>query len=139
MAPQAIQRPQQDLLLFRLRGDRTRQLSTGQGTAASAAMRNGDFSELLPKTIIRDPFTKDPFPGNIIPPGRVAPQAVKLMQYIPLPNRPGPALNYIQTGSVVNNESQYFGRVDEKISDKDTLFFRIALRDAYSRNVTINP
>ena len=29
--------------------------------------------------------------------------------------------------------------MDEKISDRDTLFFRIALRDDYFRNVTINP
>ena len=76
---------------FAYEGDRTRQQSTGQGTAASAAMRTGDFSELLPKTVIRDPFTKLPFPGNIIPANRIAPQAVALLQYVPLPNRPGRA------------------------------------------------
>ena len=124
---------------FAYEGDRVRQLSTGQGTAASAAMRNGDFSELLPGTVIKDPYTGLPFPGNIIPASQIAPQAVKLMQYIPLPNLPGQSLNFINTGSNIDNESQYFGRMDEKISQKDTLFFRIALRDTNFRNVTINP
>lgn len=124
---------------FAYEGDRTRQQSTGQGTAASAAMRSGDFSELLPKTVIRDPFTKQPFTGNIIPANRIAPQAQKLMAFIPLPNRPGQSLNYINTGSAVNDENQYFGRLDEKLSDRDSLFFRVALRDANFRNVTINP
>lgn len=124
---------------FAYEGDRIRQLSTGQGTAASAAMRNGDFSELLAKTVIKDPYTGQPFPGNVIPSSRIAPQAVKLMQYVPLPNLSGQSLNFINTGSAVDDESQYFGRIDEKISDKDSLFFRIAVRDAYLKSVTINP
>ncbi len=124
---------------FAYEGDRTRQLSTGQGTAATAAMRNGDFSQLLPGTVIKDPYTSQPFPGNIIPASRIAPQAVKLMQYIPLPNRPGLSLNFINTGSNIDDESQYFGRMDEKISARDTIFFRVAMRDTYFRNVTINP
>lgn len=123
---------------FAYEGDRTRQLSTGQGTAATAAMRGGDLSALLPK-VVNDPNTGQPFPNNVIPASRIAPQAVKLMQYIPLPNRPGLGLNYINTGSNVNDENQYFGRLDEKISDRDSIFFRIALRDNNFRNITINP
>src|SRR3954453_20846974 len=53
---------------FAFEGDRTRRQPTGQGTAASAAMRGANFSELLPAKVIRDPYTKQPFPGNIIPP-----------------------------------------------------------------------
>ena len=124
---------------FAYEGDRTRQLSTGQGTAASAAMRAGDFSALLPKTAIRDPYTKIPFANNIIPADRIAPQALKLLPFIPLPNQPGQTLNFINTGSSVIDENQYFGRIDERISDKDTVFFRLAMRDANFRNVTINP
>ena len=33
----------------------------------TAAMRNGDFSALLPGRVIRDPLTGQPFQGNIIP------------------------------------------------------------------------
>ncbi len=124
---------------FAYEGDRTRQHSTGKGTAASPLMRAGNFSELLPKTVIKDPYTGQPFPGNIIPAERIAPQALKLLQYIPLPNQPGLSLNFINTGSTVNDENQFFGRIDEKISDKDSLFFRVAVRDAHLKNVTINP
>ena len=34
-------------------------------------MRNGDFSEILPGTKIKDPLTGEPFPGNIIPENRI--------------------------------------------------------------------
>ena len=124
---------------FSYEGDRTRQLTTGQGTDASSAMRGGDFSVLLPKTVIKDPYGGQPFPGNVIPSTRIAPQAVALMQYTPLPNLPGQSLNFINTASAKDDESQYIGRIDEKISDKDALFFRAADRDAYLKNVTINP
>ena len=29
-------------------------------------MRSGDFSELLPQTIVRDPYTGQPYPNNVI-------------------------------------------------------------------------
>jgi hypothetical protein len=124
---------------FAYEGDRTQQLTTEEATDATAAMRNGNFSSLLPGTVVKDPYTGMPFPGNIIPANRIAPQALALMQYIPLPNEPGLSLNYVNTASSKDNESQYIGRLDEKISDKDTLFFRAADRDAYLKNVTINP
>lgn len=59
---------------FAYEGDRVRQLSTGQGTAASAAMRNGDFSQLLPATIIKDPYTGLPFPETSFPPTGLRPR-----------------------------------------------------------------
>jgi hypothetical protein len=37
----------------------------------TTAFRGGDFSSLLPTTVIRDPQTGLPFNGNIIPPGRI--------------------------------------------------------------------
>jgi Carboxypeptidase regulatory-like domain len=124
---------------FAYEGDRTRQLTTQEATDASAAERGGDFSQLLPGKVIKDPYTGQPFPGNVIPASRIAPQALALMQYIPLPNTAGQSLNFINTASSKDDESQYIGRIDEKISDNDTLFFRAADRDAYLKNVTINP
>ena len=41
----------------------------------------GDFSELLPSTIIYDPNTGLPFPGNIIPTNRLDPISVKFLKY----------------------------------------------------------
>jgi len=124
---------------FAYEGDRTNQSTTQQATAATAFMRSGDFSQLLPKTTVKDPYTGVAFPGNVIPASRVASQAVALMQYIPLPDVSGLSLNYINEATAKDNESQYIGRIDEKISDKDSLFFRAADRDAYLKNITVNP
>src|SRR5262249_10425634 len=63
-------------------GTRSHRETTGTQTAATEAMRRGDFSAL--STVIRDPYTQQPFPGNIIPSNRLSPQAQALLQYIPL-------------------------------------------------------
>jgi hypothetical protein len=71
-------------------------------TVPSAAMRNGDFSELLNPAnpyyravrLIRDPQTglpctaADPrgcFPGNVIPKDRISPNGLALLNSYPLP------------------------------------------------------
>jgi hypothetical protein len=69
------------------------------GAVPTARMRQGDFSELLPLGIvIYDPLTarsvngvitRQPFPGNVIPAGRINPVAANLLRFYPLPNRPG--------------------------------------------------
>src|SRR5438105_1405283 len=65
------------------------------------AFRNGDLSALLPNIVIYDPattkpdgkggFTRDPFPGNIIPPGRISKVSANMMNPInvPLPTLAG--------------------------------------------------
>jgi hypothetical protein len=67
----------------------------------TAAMRSGDFSELLRVGVqIFDPLsarlvngvvTRDPFPGNIIPANRINPIAANIMRFYPQPNQPGAA------------------------------------------------
>src|ERR687897_64089 len=71
-------------------------------TVPTAKMRTGDFSDLLargpqyqiynPFTIRPHPtqpgrFTRDPFPGNIIPPNLIDPVAKKILEFFPLPNQ----------------------------------------------------
>lgn len=72
--------------------------ATNTFTVPTHAMRNGDFSPLLPSTAIYDPATaflgpdgrveRSPFPGNIIPPERISPIARNYLSYWPLPNLP---------------------------------------------------
>lgn len=72
-------------------------------TVPTQAMRNGDFSDPGLQTIY-DPastvfnpdgtVTRTPFPGNIIPTARMDPVALKIQQYLPLPNLPGLANNF---------------------------------------------
>ena len=80
----------------------------------TAAMRNGDFSALLPTRVIRDPLTGQPFPGNIIPLDRISPQGRALVNAMPLPT-PGfqqGANNWIGNPAVFNNQRKDSVKID---------------------------
>jgi hypothetical protein len=92
-------------------------------TVPTLAYRRGDFREAIPlvngaprvlgtdglgrqiiENTIYDPTTeriingvryRDPYPNNIIPPEKLDPVALKVQEYIPLPNRPGLTNNYV--------------------------------------------
>ncbi len=122
---------------FGYEGTRSNRETTGQATTAPDAFRRGDFSSL--STPIRDPYTGQPFPGNIIPTNRLASQAQKLLQYVPLPTRSGLANNYVATSSTDETENQYFGRLDHQWNDKTSLFARVAVRKANIDTIQLNP
>jgi hypothetical protein len=52
-------------------------------------MFTGDFSQLLPGTIIYDPNTGQPFPGNVIPASRIDPISKDLLTYYHSSTLPG--------------------------------------------------
>src|SRR5262245_3190544 len=70
-----------------------RDTPTSTATVPSAAMRRGDFSELLSPSnpyfgrarAITDPLTGRPFPNNIIPTDRFSPNGLALLNTYPLP------------------------------------------------------
>ncbi len=114
-------------------------------TVPTAKMRSGDFSDLLalgPQYQIYNPFTtrpspttagrfvRDPFPGNIIPPGLIDPAAKKIMEFFALPNQTGTAdgqQNY-QNPTAVAFETYYTatGRVDHNLSAKHRVYGRFS-------------
>jgi hypothetical protein len=61
----------------------------GQTRTMPAPFRRGDFSSLLPGTVIRDPLGGAPFPGNLIPQSRQSPAAQALLKFSPLPDPDG--------------------------------------------------
>jgi hypothetical protein len=72
---------------------RRRDTATSTATVPTAAMRRGDFSELLnpsnaffgrARTIV-DPSTGLPFPNNVIPTDRISPNGQALLNVYPLP------------------------------------------------------
>ncbi len=103
--------------------------STGTSTVLTAKMRTGDFSELLPNTIVRDPNNGTPFTGNIIPASRLTTAAAQIAQkyiaYVPLPNAGG-TTNNLASAVFPNNIwiAQSLDRVDANISEKVRLFAR---------------
>jgi hypothetical protein len=92
-------------------------------TVPTADNRNGDFSSAHTATnqpiTIYDPTTtqaagntylRTPFPGNKVPQNRIDPVAVKLMQYIPMPNFPADSAgfnDYNPTGPGIETLERY--------------------------------
>ena len=101
-------------------GTREQRESVAQANVLSEAMRRGDFSEV--STVIRDPLTGNPFPGNIIPSNRLDPLAVKMINlYQPLPNQSG-ANNFRGLSSTDDTINQFLTRIDHVLSDRQKIF-----------------
>ncbi len=114
-------------------------------TVPTEKMRNGDFSELLalgsqyqiydPATTRPHPtqagrFIRDPFPGNIIPAGRIDSIAKNILGFYPLPNQAGTAdgANNYTNPTAVAFETYYTAttRIDHNFSDRHRLYGRFS-------------
>jgi hypothetical protein len=85
-------------------GTHTRNPFDAYSTVPTAAEREGDFSASGRAFV--DPLTNQPFPGGIIPSGRIDPAARALLSFLPLPNQPGAAQNFrtVTTSTSRSNE-----------------------------------
>ncbi len=119
---------------------------TTVNTVPTAATRVGDFSDyrdrngnLIP---IYDPlttkpnpggtgFVRDPFPGNVIPAGRLDPVGLNVASIYPLPNGPGNFDNYTSTTDRAIRDYAFTVRVDHRQGDRDSFFVRYSY-DKYS-------
>ena len=94
------------------------------------AFRSGDFSSLLPQTVIRDPLSGSPFPRNVIPADRLSQSSLRIQErFYPSPNF-GPPDSWQTNWRGTLPSSQFKtlieNRFDHKISDANSLFFRIS-------------
>jgi Carboxypeptidase regulatory-like domain len=129
---------------FTYGGQRYRIGARSYGTVPTAAFRQGDFSSLLagPNPVIikdpqtgtpGDPSTWQPFTGNIIPTGRISGVSSALQDMLyPEPNLPGTGdygvgNNYTFDPGGQFNSDVYSFRVDQKISDRNTMFLRVGV------------
>jgi hypothetical protein len=109
--------------------------------------RQGDFSQSYDSNgnlvVIYDPRTGDPvtgqgrtpFPGNVIPPNRLNPVAVKMLSYLPPPTTDvsnGQA-NFFSTAEIHDRAMMYTGKVDHRLSDM------VSLSGFYLYNKTDEP
>jgi hypothetical protein len=91
----------------------------------TVAETEGNFS--ADKTIVKDPTTKEPFPGNIIPANLLDPVGAKLAAMFPAPNvagQPSGHNNFLAnqaTGTIGNN---HIARIDHMFREKDRIFGR---------------
>jgi len=113
-------------------GLRSRQQIQQVYSTAPAIFRTGNFSSLLPNTVIRDPSHRDangnklPFPGNIIPATELSAIPQDLLQYYPLPNVPGAgnANNFLNLQNNASDKDEFTQRVDFVENSKSTWFGR---------------
>lgn len=128
-----------------LRSEDHEAISTTE-TIPSALSRTGNLSEALAgpnPALVYDPTTgntatgvgRTPFPGNIIPPSRLNPIALKILALIPDPNESfshyAPANNYYATLPFTKDTDFTDGKVDYTVSDKD----RVSGRFSFQRPV----
>ena len=103
-------------------------------TLPTTAEVGGDFSALLPATVIYDPTTGLPFPNNSIA-GRIDPTAARIITLVsPAPNRPGLVNNFVATAPIEGLQDQYNARVDYNLSKSDSLFARYTFWNPHNGN-----
>ncbi|MEN3336533.1 MAG: hypothetical protein V7647_209 [Acidobacteriota bacterium] len=110
------------------------QVSSNNVTVPTAAMRAGDFSELLGPNqffssaqIIKDPLTGQPFPGNIIPANRLSHNGVALLNAYPLPTpgfNSGSSANAIVTSDNPQDQRKDNIRLDYRLNAHNNFAYR---------------
>jgi hypothetical protein len=118
-------------------GTRLTETTTSVVTVPTALMRQGNFTEI--SAAIRNPFTGQTFPGNIIPESQISPQARRILELYPLPNRPGTGSNLVATGDNKNEQNQILTRVDQNIGNKVRLYVRYNWQDTFANNMNAIP
>jgi hypothetical protein len=74
-------------------------------------------------------FVREAFPGNIIPAGRLDPNAIKLLNLYPAPSSSGLFNNFASNPALANNVDQFDVRVDHTFSQKDNIFGRLSFME----------
>ena len=110
------------------------QVSTNTATVPTAKMRTGDFSELLdPSTgffstpqVIFDPTTGQPFPGNIIPAGRLSPNGMAIMKLYTdvTPGFRNGTANSIFSSDSPQDQRKDNIRIDYRLNAKNNVTYR---------------
>ena len=85
---------------------------------------NPAFNSALPVSATNPQFLRDQFPGNVMPQSRLHTVGRSIASIYPMPNGPGNFNNYTSTVNRDTKDHVLSGRVDHKISDKDSVFVR---------------
>jgi hypothetical protein len=92
----------------------------------TAAVRTGDFSG-AENSVIFDPQTGLPFPGNIIRASRIDPISQAVVNLYPLPNQPGFRNNFKISPVERDRIDQGDGRLDYNLSQANQFFVRYSM------------
>ena len=103
------------------------------------AVRAGDFSSPapLPLSVIHDPLSGAPFPGNRLPEARIDPIARGLLGFIPLPNRPGAIQNYTISAAQPQSTDNLNFRLNRTLNRRNRVAFDLAWQRRYTENIQL--
>jgi hypothetical protein len=113
-------------------GIRANTLFSPIATVPTTLMRQGNFSEI--SGTIRNPFTGQPYPGNIIPQSQLSSTARQLLDFYPTPNRPGIASNLQTSIPSTEDVDQLIVRGDQNVGNKVRLSVRYNWHDSINAN-----
>jgi hypothetical protein len=121
-------------------------------TVPTKAERGGDFSDAVIASgqyagtvpTIYDPLSsatgaRTAFPGNVIPPQRIASAAQGLLQYFPSPNLPGQVQNYHLQVPLPTSNDRVMGRIGQQIDSKNSLNVMYYFNRSSSQSVSTFP
>lgn len=118
-------------LFLNYEGNRIRQGQAFNPVVPTAAFRSGDFSAL--STVVRDPTTQQPLPGNKLPASLIDPATSYFLKFIPLPTTAAGTAPY--AAPFRSNVDQSNERFDYRLSAKNSLF----VSHTYTRRDDFNP
>lgn len=136
-------------------GFNQRATSNSLYSVPTLAMRNGDFSSLLPRLGVQlyyptgrsaNPsggYNVAPIPNNIIPADLISPQSLQVLNYLPVPNQPvganqSPVNDYLLNANNPTDKDQFTVRMDWVESAKSTWFGRYSWTNESSFNPTLS-
>jgi hypothetical protein len=98
-------------------------------TVPTARARTGDLSEygidIFDPSSGATPADRAQFPGNVIPGNRLSPEALAILDLLPLPNNgSGVINNYIASGSEAFDSNAFNTRIDGRLSERLNIFGR---------------
>ena len=130
-------------ILFTWESFRFPRQTTIQNSIPTERMKSGDFN--AEGVTVRDPFTGQPFPGNVIPTSRLSPVTRQIIPFYPSVNA-GPAdrfsaANFIENRSATIESDQFDLRGDHHFSPKHSFFTRYSRKTnpSLSPNVLLLP
>jgi hypothetical protein len=109
--------------------------------------RQGNFSQSIDTTgravTVVDPVTRQPFPNNVIPAGRIDPSVQRLLTMMPLPNRAGEnfTYNFSRQETSENPRFNHLLRLDKRSTGGNSVWgvLRTFNSNQYGSEITAAP
>jgi hypothetical protein len=115
---------------------RIRESDTVLNSIPTPRQKKGDFGELLPGTLVYDPFAYNSttrqralFPNNMIPASRFDPIGEKLISYYPEPTGAGLTRNFNFNPPTPEDIDRWDAKFDYNVDDNDRIFGRYSHSD----------